>query len=133
MKSIKKSIGILILVLSLFSCDEESNFQKSDIQLVPVYSLTEINNGGPEQINIYRGQPLIIEYSSAVNATSFDSTGYSDNSTDTTYEITVNKMVDGEAVNYVISADKATGEGTLVINSGVSVHNVTVSEEEVYN
>ncbi|WP_298493843.1 hypothetical protein [uncultured Algibacter sp.] len=133
MKNIIKILSLLILVLTMYNCDEENNFKESDINLVPVYSLTEINNDGPFKINIYKEKPLIVEYSSNVTLSNYASSGYADTSTDIMYQITVNKIVDGVAVNYVISADKTTGEGTLNIDSGASTHNVLLTEEEVYN
>ncbi len=122
-----------MLVLKMYNCDEENNFKESDINLVPVYSLTEINNGGPFKINIYKEKPLIVEYSSNVTLFNYASPGYADTSTDIMNKITVYKIVDGVAINYVISADKTTGEGTLTIDSGASTHNVLLTEDEVYN
>ncbi|TXG35145.1 hypothetical protein [Seonamhaeicola maritimus] len=132
MKSIKKYIGVFVMVLALFACDEESNFKDFDAALTPVYSLTDISNGGPFKINIYKEKSLIIEYISEVNAKSFVASGYSDTSTDTTYEITVSKQVDGATVTYVVSADKASGAGTLTVD-GATVHDVILSEVEIYN
>lgn len=135
MKSIKKSIGILILVLSLFACDEESTFQKSDIELVSVYALTDISGGNsPFAINIYKTLPLIIEYDSEVTATKFTSASFSDSSTDTMFEFSVAKIVDGDPVGFWIEGDKTTGDGTLtVVTDATEVFNVKIEEKEVYN
>lgn len=133
MKNIKKILVLLILVISLVSCDEEDNFVKSEIELVPVFAITDISgSNAPFAINIYQQKSLIVEYSSSINAKNYVSSGYSDTSTDSTYEISVTKLMDNISVNYDISADKLTGDGTLTVDAA-TVYNIMVSEEEVYN
>ncbi|WP_299556461.1 hypothetical protein [Seonamhaeicola sp.] len=132
MKSIKTYFGVFVLVLTLISCEEESNFKAFEAALTPVYSLTDISNNGPFKINIYREKSLIIEYRSEVNAESFVSSGFTDASTDTNYEITVSKQTETGMQSYVVSADKASGAGTLTVD-GTAVHDIVLNEEEVYN
>lgn len=133
MKTIIKYISILAIVLTFTNCEEESNFQDPNIALVPVYSITDIQGTNtPFKINIYKLKSLIIEYSSSVNATSYTSSSYMDTSTDTNYEISVNKMDDGSTVNYLINADKATGVGTMTVD-GTTTFDIIIAEEDVYN
>lgn len=133
MKTIIKYVSILAIVLSFTNCESEDNFQDSNIALVPVYSITDIQGAdAPFKINIYKLKSLIIEYGSSVNATSFVSSNYIDTSSDATYNVSVDKMVDGTAVNYVISADKVTGEGTMIVDA-TTTFNIVIAEEQVYN
>ena len=133
MKTIIKYISILLITLTVFNCDDESNFNEPNISLTPVYSITDIDGTDtPFKINIYRQKNLIIEYASEVNVSSFISTNYMDSSTDTTYQISVNKENEGTSTSYSISADKATGDGTLTIDAS-TVYNISVAEEQVYN
>jgi len=133
MKNIIKYISILAIVLAFTSCESESNFQEPNIELVPVYSITDIQGADtPFKINIYRQKDLIIEYSSSVNASSFASSNFMDISSDTTYEVSVDKMVEGSPVNYSISADKVTGLGTMTVD-GTTTYDIAMAEEDVYN
>jgi hypothetical protein len=133
MKNIIKFIAIFTIVFAFTSCDENSNFEESDIALTPVYSLTEISGANAAfKINIYEQLALITEYATVDKLKSYTSSGFVDSSTDTNYEVTVNKIDDDATMNYVLSADKITGLGTLIVD-GVTVFNVTVTEEEVYN
>ncbi len=133
MKKVLKFIAVLAIVFSLTSCDEENNFKESDISLTEVYTLTEI--AGPNaafKINIYRQKNILTEYANSDNLKSFVSSGFVDTSTDTNYEITVNKLEDDSTFNYVLSADKLTGAGTLTVD-GITVYNVIVTEDQIYN
>lgn len=133
MKILYKYITVLAIVFAFTSCEEENNFEKSDIALTPVFSLTEITGANaPFKINIYKQKSLITEYSTIFNLKSYSSSGYSDTSTATNYEVTVNKIDDGTTYVYVLSADKTTGAGTLTVDN-TTVYNVKVSEDEVYN
>jgi len=132
MKNLVKYFGISLIILASFGCEEEANFIEPTIELTTVYSLTNISGNTPVKINIYRNKNLIIEYASGVNPLSFSSANYSDTSTDTNYEISVSKVDNQNTVSYVISADKVSGSGTLTIDA-TSVHNISISEEEVYN
>ncbi|AUS05475.1 hypothetical protein [Pseudotamlana carrageenivorans] len=142
MKKLKYIIGLLACVIMFVACDEESNFKDFDAEKTPVFSLTEISNNGPFKINIYQDKPLIIEYITPVNASNFVTKNYSDSSNDTTFEITVTKIVelldeDGEyigeeEITYLVNADKTTGQGTLTEN-GTTVYDVMVTDTEVYN
>jgi len=133
MKNLIKYISVSLIILISFGCEEESSFMEPDIELVSVYSLTNISGSNtPVKINIYREKDLIIEYASEVNPLPFSSTNYVDSSTDLFYEISVNKVDDQNIINYVISANKATGFGTLTIDTNTT-YNISISEEEVYN
>lgn len=133
MKKILKYLTVLFIAVSITGCEEEDNFKASDVSLTPIYSITEISgNGNPFKINIYKQKSLIIEYATSVNAESFTSAQFSDTSTTTNYEVSVNKLDDGTTYAYVLSADKTTGDGTLTID-GNTVYTVKVSEVEVYN
>ncbi|WP_405293586.1 hypothetical protein [Algibacter sp. Ld11] len=136
MKNIIKLLGLLSVVLvTFFSCDEESPFIEPNVELTPVYALTDIIGvNAPFAINIYREKDLIIEYSTNVNVTSFTSASYADTSTDTSYEISVAKLIGDDIVGYWISADKTTGEGTLTVVTDTQIeYQIKISEKEVYN
>ena len=135
MKNIIKCLGLFAMVFTLFSCDEESPFIEPNVELVPVYAITDIvGTNAPLAINIYREKDLIVEYTSSVDAFSYTSASFSDTSTDTNYEISVAKLVDGNAIGYWISADKTTGVGTLTVVSDTEVvYQINISEKEVYN
>ena len=132
-KNIIKYITVFTLIFSLTSCDEESNFKESDISLTSVYTLTEISgNNAAFKINIYKQLNLLTEYSTVDKLKSYTSSGFVDSSTDANYEVTVNKLDDDITYNYVLSADKLTGSGTLTVD-GVKVYNVKVTENQIYN
>ncbi|GAL63588.1 hypothetical protein [Algibacter lectus] len=136
MKNIIKLLGLLSVVLvTFFSCDEESPFIGPNVELTPVYALTDIiGANAPFAINIYREKDLIIEYSTNVNVTSFTSASYADTSTDTSYEISVAKLIGDDIIGYWISADKTTGEGTLTVVTDTQIeYQIKISEKEVYN
>ncbi|MGA9639582.1 hypothetical protein [Flavobacterium sp.] len=139
MKNLIKFLGLITLVLIMFSCEEESNFKQSEIELVPVYTLINtgtdiVSKGGPVSINVYRKKPLLVEYSSSVNATSYAITNYVDTSSETNYEIRFSKVNNGVSVEYTISAVKGTGSGTLSVASAIPVvYPIKISEKEVYN
>ena len=133
MKNLIKYIGVSLIILTFFGCEEKSNFIEPDIQLVSVYTLTNISGSNtPVKINIYREKELIIEYASEVNPLSFSSSNYADTSTDLFYQISVNKIDGQSTMNYVISANKTTGFGTLTIDA-TTTYNISISEEEIYN
>lgn len=133
MKNILKYITVLTIVLVFTSCEEESNFKDSTVALTPVYSITDISGSNAAfKINIYKQKNLITEYSTKFNLTSYSSSELSDTSSATNYEVTVNKLDEGTTYVYVLSADKITGLGTLTVDA-ITVYNVKVSEEEVYN
>lgn len=152
MKNINKIIGLLLLVISFVACDEENHFQDSNIALTSVYSVTNISNNGPFKINVYQDNALVIEYVSASNAVKYTSSGYVDSSTETDYQlewqITKERLVDNDGIEeletytaaHILSADKESGLGSVDVTSTfkdgssvITVHNVTVTEDEVYN
>jgi hypothetical protein len=132
-KNIIKYIAVFAIVFAFASCEEESNFKDSDIALTAVYSITDITGtDAPFKVNIYKQKNLITVYATKFNLDSYTSSGFVDTSTDTNYEVTVNKVESDATINYVLSADKITGLGTLTVD-GSAVFNVKVSEIEVYN
>ena len=133
MKNIIKYITIFAVVFAFTSCEENSNFEESDIALTQVYTLTDISGENAAfKINIYKKLSLITEYATVDKLKSYRSSDFVDSSTDTNYEVTVNKIDDDTTMNYVLSADRVTGVGTLTVDA-VTVYSVTVSEKEVYN
>jgi hypothetical protein len=133
MKNKIKYLGLLTIIIAFFNCSEESNFKEPDIALVPVYAITNIvGTNAPYAINIYQQKSLIVEYSTSVNPVNYVSSNYVDSSTETNYEISVSKLVEGGSISYLISADKETGIGTLSVDGG-TVYTITISETEVYN
>jgi len=61
MKNIYRVIGVFALALTLYSCEKEPD-AKADIDLVPVYSITNINGKANPKMNIYREMPMVIEW-----------------------------------------------------------------------
>ncbi|WP_075602107.1 hypothetical protein [Saccharicrinis aurantiacus] len=60
-KNIYRVIGVFALALTLYSCEKEPD-AKADIDLVPVYSITNINGKANPKMNIYREMPMVIEW-----------------------------------------------------------------------
>ncbi|MBJ7881528.1 hypothetical protein [Gelidibacter salicanalis] len=133
MKAILSYLSILLIVIAVTSCNVEENFQEPNIELVPVYSITNIQGpSAPFKINIYRQDDLIVEYSSSVNASNFNSDNYSDTSTEDMYILSVDKITADGSINYLITADKGTGQGTLTMN-GTITYSIVISQTDVYN
>lgn len=152
MKNLNILMLLLLVILGVSSCDEEDNFKESNIQLVPVYSLTEVSGpNAPFKMNVYKDQLLYIEYATSSNAMKFVSDSYTDSSTETNFEITweVTKTrtnPDNEdelqdyKVDYVLSGDKETGSGTLISTSSfpdgastTETFTLLIADTEVYN
>lgn len=135
MKNIFKFLNLLIIALTIFNCDEENNFEESNINLVPVYAITNIQGqNNLHSINVYREKDLIIEFYSQVNANNFISSNYVDTSTETNFNFSTSKVIEGETTTYSIIGDKETNSGTLTItNNTVSTHNISITEKDVYN
>lgn len=133
MKNIIKYIAVFAIVFAFTSCEENNNFKESEIALTPVYLITDINGSrAPNKINIYKLKNIITEYATLDKLSSFTSSGFTDTSSDTNYEVTVNKLNGDTTMSYVLSADKFTGAGTLTIDN-ITIYDVKVSEGEVYN
>jgi len=145
MKKIIKYVMLLSIIVTSFSCDEKEWLQP-DVALTPIYALTDISGANaPNAINIYENIALIVEYKSDVLLSSFMSSNYVDSSTETMYEISVDKIiqfqpgdngVDAITITYKVSADKITGLGTLteISEDGSElIRNIMISESEVYN
>lgn len=137
MKNIIKFLTLFSVILTLSSCDDEVEWRQSEVELTPVYAITDItgNNAPAVAIHIYKDKPLIIEYTTDVNVVSFDSSGYSDMSTESNYQITVIKNSGTEQFEYIVTGDKTSGVGTLSINDGINteIYDTVISEDEVYN
>ncbi|WP_452228483.1 MULTISPECIES: hypothetical protein [unclassified Lacinutrix] len=151
MKTIIKYISILTIIFSFTSCDEENNFKESNIQLVPVISLTDIaanladnpnfNQEGlnksfkPFAINIYKDKPLVIHYTSFGNAVAYDPINLVNNSTDLNYDITYaasdSSFSDTQDVtndyNYTINYDRSVTEPTLGLTIDITTVTTTRS------
>ncbi|MDW5288071.1 hypothetical protein [Formosa sp. PL04] len=156
MKNILKIASILALVLVVFSCEEESNFEEPNIELVPVYAITNITGTNAlYQINVYKDTPLTVEYVAEVQLNSYDMLGFQDASTDTEYNVSWGVVKDRESgdldaddnvimenytVNYVLTGSKEWGTGVLnasnVYADGTTLdldYTVSIANEEVYN
>lgn len=151
MKTIIKYISILVIVLSFTNCESEDNFKDSNIELVPVISLIDItpvvadnpafNQLGlnisykPFAINIYKEKPLVINYSSEVNAVAYDPIDLINNSTDLVYDITYSATdssfsEDEDIVtnyNYIINYDRSATEPTLGLTIEITSVTTTTS------
>lgn len=57
-KNIKLLLGALVMAFTLYNCTEEAD-PKPDINLVPVYSLVNIDGMADPIINIYQEQPIV--------------------------------------------------------------------------
>lgn len=140
----------LIAIFAVGSCNKKAEWGVPDIKLVPVYMITNIQgNNAPYSLEAYRDKPLLIEFQNAFLAKSFVTSDYADSSNTTDYAISFkkhyettktdsNKMINPDM--YVIVADKATGNGTLMISKKDSLGNVTkenytisIAEDQRYN
>ncbi|UMB61694.1 hypothetical protein MHL31_05685 [Lutibacter sp. A80] len=131
MKKIIKYFGILTIILTITSCEEEE-WLAPDIEITNVYSITNITGLDVVKINVYKEKPLIIEYATDVVLNNYNSSNFINSSTDTNIEFSVNKISGDSTISYAVIADKTTGNGTLTIND-TSEYAINVSEIEVYN
>ncbi|OEK07665.1 hypothetical protein A8C32_16940 [Flavivirga aquatica] len=148
--TIIKFCCLFTLIFSVIGCGEEAEFQASDIELVPIYYVTDIvGSEAPHSIEVYKEKPLLIEFSSKVQAKSFAISNYQDLSDGTAFNITFDKVVlmeqeDGSFIDvvnsYVINADVLTGDGSIEItwqNSDntftTETYTIKLVETERYN
>lgn len=137
MKNILKTITLFCFAILLGSCSKESIFKGTpDIDLVKVYTLSNITGSGLEKINVYQSKTLLIEYQTTTRLNKYNTTNYTDSSDDTTYNIVVTKTDGDESSIYTITGDKTTGTGSLNIDNNGTITNYTnisIVEEQVYN
>ncbi|TNJ42390.1 hypothetical protein KFZ70_14505 [Tamlana fucoidanivorans] len=161
MKTINKILGLILLVVVSMSCEEDERFAASDIKLKPIYAITDINKGGPERINVYKEKQLVVTHLNSQSLIGETPTDYTDTSSETDYnfEWTVererpvfdedgqevvdengNVIMETYTVQYTANASKEDGIGTMEVISTYKedpeetvLHDVTISEEEVYN
>ncbi|NIJ45332.1 hypothetical protein FHR24_001800 [Wenyingzhuangia heitensis] len=147
MKNILKKTIFFCFAILLSSCSKESIFEGTpNIELTKTYSLSNLTGNSLEKINIYQTESIVIEYLTDTKLNKYTTKNYTDNSTETVYDVTLVKLVpetqeDGSIINqeitWVLDGDKTSGTGTLIINDGVNPATtytaITISEEEVYN
>ncbi len=137
---------ISILTLLLVSC-EEKEWQQSDISLVPVFQVDYVNSD--MALEIYKEKPLLLEYSTSTLVSAYTLNDLSDQSTDSLYLISFNRMdsmmVDSAMAQvskyFDIQASIATDTGimniTYVYNNldtvAASQVDITIQDTEVYN
>ena len=124
------------------------------VQLVPVYSITGTGNSNMSIIHVYMEKNLLTVTSSAGKVTAYDTRDYADTSDELSYMVAVTALENvtvtednGVATtvtithDYIISADKETGTGTVVITktnvdqttNTTNFSSVQVAVEEVFN
>ncbi|WP_139956996.1 hypothetical protein [Flavicella sediminum] len=151
MKKFIKYISILAVIISLASCESnEKSFP--ELELVPIYALTNIDGAGdmPISISVYRDEALMVEYIDALpRLLSFETTNFSDLSDATNYDLSFDKNIvveqeSGpdliETIRYEIAADVVLGTGTLTTTKDngdgtntVQVYTIAIAKEQRYN
>ncbi|GAA4231598.1 hypothetical protein GCM10022291_04420 [Postechiella marina] len=137
MKKIIKYISVLAII-AISSCSSVDDKDIATLDTVSVYSITNITGTNAVlSMSVYRDNPLLIEYLNATTVKSYETNTYVDNSDDTTYAVSFNKVKVTEQesgtdfieeISYVIDADVALGTGTLTItNSDLSEEVYTIS------
>ena len=87
MKNLIKLISLLLIAALFSSCDEKV-WQESDLNEVPIYSISEMTGGNAlHALEIYPDQDLVIEFEKATALESFDLFDFEDASTSENYEL----------------------------------------------
>lgn len=100
MKKINIISPLLALTLLFSACDEKE-WVARDVELVPVYTLSNFTNDKPLSQDVYQTKSLMIEFTTAVQLLTYDLSDFSDNSTDTTYVFSYALTMDQELDNGV--------------------------------
>jgi len=151
-KNILLLFTVFALVFSFSSCEDDVD-PIPDINLTPVYSITTGNNS-LKTIHVYREKNLLTVTDNVGKVLAYDTENYADTTDDLNYMVAVTALEqvivatenDAETTvtitkDYVVTADKETGIGTVSITttnadettSVVSLSGVKVVEEEVFN
>ncbi|UXX81100.1 hypothetical protein N7E81_08300 [Reichenbachiella carrageenanivorans] len=147
MKNLLFALGLLAVVAS--SCDEKV-WPMSELELVPVYSVTEIvGTDAPFALEVYKEKSLAITFVKQDLLESTETYDYIDASDEVNYGFTFSAkeeilLEDStttiHTLDYEISADKATGVGSMTITTTEEdatvttlVYTAEVAEEERYN
>lgn len=152
MKNIFKILGVFFVALIAFSC-EPDEYDVPDIDLVPVYNISETGNNNMFEMNIYREQNLFTVWTNKGKISSFTTTGFSDTSDELNYMVTFSRKEtvietddEGNETSSIVSyayeltgakdADTVTLK-TVKTNSDETTSESSVSgiliEKEVYN
>lgn len=151
MKNTLILFSFIIIAVFNSSCGDGKDWPQPNIEMVPVYAISGITgSGAPAEIDLYKTVNLVIVFENANTLKSYNARNYADTSDETTYQVSVTavklvKQSDGTmgevTIAYVLSADKATGAGTLLVTTtdaagGTSEKTFSVSsivETEKYN
>lgn len=148
-----REIFNLIIVLLFFSSCEKKDLKQSDISLVPVYNISNIQGRGnvaPFAIDVYMEKPIVIVYPTASELIVYEIKNYLDSSTDGEYDFTFIKSVQTtteEGNNkiyavetYEINGDINSGSGIMTIKSvngngnlSTKKYTVSIDKEKRYN
>lgn len=116
-------LTVVVAITAVFTSCKNEPWPVSDIKLVPVYSITNIQGQVSTYIlNVYREKPLLVENLNSSSLVKYTTVDYVDNSTETDFAVTFsvpketkNDVVIQTKIDYNISASKATGIGVIVI------------------
>ncbi len=114
---------IIVAISAVFTSCKNEEWPVSDIKLVPVYSITNIQGKASTYLlNVYREKPLLVENINSSSFVKFTTVDYTDNSTDTDYVISFSvpkeskdNVVIQTKIDYSATASKTTGIGVIVI------------------
>ena len=152
MKNILNIVALLFALVYMSSCEPEE-YDIPDIDLTPVYSISETGNDNLSTINIYREKGLLTVWNKDGAVTLFSTKDYSDSSDDVNCLVTVTAIeevtvTDGEGnetlgtitYDYDLVANKETGVCNVSITKTDEKGDVSTStisgvlvEEEIYN
>ncbi|WP_154665639.1 hypothetical protein [Saccharicrinis fermentans] len=144
----------LIFIFVTLAC-EPDGYDVPEIDLVPVYSLSETANEEFSTVRIYQQKNLLTVSNKDGGIVAYQTKDYADSSDDLNFNVSVvaldSKMLsDGEGNNenevqitytYVLSAPVETGECVLTITSydenslvtGVQTIQGVLTDDEIYN
>nr|WP_320120703.1 hypothetical protein [uncultured Marinifilum sp.] len=152
MKNLFK-IFVLLFVVGVMSSCEPDEYDVPDIELVPVYSISETGNNTYTDIQVYKQENLLTIANKDGIVSAYSTSSYSDVSDETNYMFTViasekvtltdeegNETMGTVSYAYDVTADKETGSASITIlktaadgtESTISL-NGTLTEDEVYN
>lgn len=147
MKNLIFALGLLAVLAS--SC-EEKIWPTSELELVPVYAVTEIvGTDAPFALDVYKEKSLAITFVKESLLESAETYNYLDASDEVNYAVTFSAKQEVlledstttiHTLDYEINADKATGVGSMTVitteeddTESTVVYTAEVAEDERYN
>jgi len=122
----KNKLILSLLAVAFLACScETEEWPTSDIKLVPIYAISSIvGSSAPYSLEIYRENPLLIEYTTSLRLNAQTTSNYIDDSDETNYNVSFNASKDTVTSlgidtllnrRYVIAGNKSTNIGTMTV------------------